>query len=100
MPSMLMMASEIPEGYDPSILIGNSLHFICMLEQVKEQRRFREITELDYDYETGKAIIKPVFKREGDRLVATGHIPYEKLEDMTRYIVSVSPEIFKNKTYF
>lgn len=100
MPSMLMMSPEIPEGYDPSILIGNSLHFICMMEQVKGQRRFREITELDYDYETGKAVIKPVFKREGDRLVATGHVPHEKLEDMTRHNVNVSPEIFKNKVFF
>lgn len=97
MPSMLMMSPDIPEGYNPSILIGNSIHFLCMLEQVNGQRRFKEITELDYDYDTGKAVIKPVFIREGDVLVATGHIPHEKLEVMQRYNVTVSPEIFKNK---
>jgi pilus assembly protein CpaF len=93
LPSMVMMSPELSDQYDPMRLIGNSVHFIAMLEITdRGVRRFREISEVRYDGERCEAV--PVFVRRGGGLVPTGHVPEAHLEQMREFGADLPRSVF------
>jgi pilus assembly protein CpaF len=99
LPSMLMMSKELSDQYDPMRLIGNSLHFVCMLEITdRGVRRFREISEICYDGE--QCEVRPIFVRQGEELVATGYIPTRHLEQIRFRGIDISDSLFSAAVSF
>lgn len=84
-PAMLMQAPELSREYDPLLLIGNSIHFICVLEQVRGVRRYREISAVEYNENSRKPEAHPIFIRNSSgEMVPTGYIPKAQLEIMAQ----------------